>query len=182
MPLSYTLAGSREIDHVGPLRVAADPAGPMDRLYWTDPRWSPTLKAQHEALLRAVAPDPPQRPPPAHLHDRLGEERRPLDRPYDPSRRRNRGGSHPIGAACPAARLRPRLRGTRLRLHHALRPAPRTPATGLLAGDETRQQAYTMLTRGRHTNHAYLVIDRKLATEHDHHEGSRKQLTTHSAC
>ena len=28
---------------------------------------------------------------------------------------------------------------------------------GLLTGDETRQQAYTMLTRGRHTNTAYLV-------------------------
>ena len=29
---------------------------------------------------------------------------------------------------------------------------------GLLTGNETRQQAYTMLTRGRHANHAYLVV------------------------
>jgi DNA primase catalytic core len=29
---------------------------------------------------------------------------------------------------------------------------------GLLAGDESRQQAYTMLTRGRHTNTAYVVV------------------------
>jgi DNA primase catalytic core len=29
---------------------------------------------------------------------------------------------------------------------------------GLLSGDESRQQAYTMLTRGRHANHAYVVV------------------------
>lgn len=29
---------------------------------------------------------------------------------------------------------------------------------GLLAGDESRQQAYTMLTRGRHNNSAYVVV------------------------
>ena len=29
---------------------------------------------------------------------------------------------------------------------------------GLLTGTESRQQAYTMLTRGRHTNHAYVVV------------------------
>ena len=30
---------------------------------------------------------------------------------------------------------------------------------GLLTGEESRQQAYTMLTRGRHANHAWLQVD-----------------------
>src|SRR5688572_7371035 len=29
---------------------------------------------------------------------------------------------------------------------------------GLLTGQESRQQLYTMLTRGRHTNHLYLQV------------------------
>jgi len=41
---------------------------------------------------------------------------------------------------------------------HAAQGVTADTMHGLLAGTETRQQLYTMLTRGRHTNHAYLQV------------------------
>ena len=58
-----------------------------------------------------------------------------------------------------ARRLRPRLDRSRLCHHHPYRPRRlrrhhARPATG----QESRQQLYTMLTRGRHANHLYLQV------------------------
>ena len=58
-----------------------------------------------------------------------------------------------------ARRLRPRLDRSRLRHHHPRRPRRlrrhhARPATG----QESRQQLYTMLTRGRAANHLYLQV------------------------
>ena len=42
---------------------------------------------------------------------------------------------------------------------HAAQGVTADTCHGLLTGDESRQQAYTMLTRGRHANHAWLQVD-----------------------
>ena len=104
---------------------------------------------------------PQQRPPtPPHRH-RLGQERRPLDHhPRQQARRPDRA-AHPQPPHRPAARrLRARPRPV------SATPPPSTPPKastadtmhGLLTGQESRQQLYTMLTRGRHANHLYLQV------------------------
>ncbi len=42
---------------------------------------------------------------------------------------------------------------------HAAQGVTADTCHGLLTGEESRQQAYTMLTRGRHANHAWLQVD-----------------------
>ncbi len=42
---------------------------------------------------------------------------------------------------------------------HAAQGITADTCHGLLTGEESRQQAYTMLTRGRHANHAWLQVD-----------------------
>ena len=69
--------------------------------------------------------------------------------------------AHPQPPHRPAPRrLCPRLDRSRLRHHHPFAPkaSPPTPCTASLTGQESRQQLYTMLTRGRHANHLYLQV------------------------
>lgn len=42
---------------------------------------------------------------------------------------------------------------------HAAQGVTADTCHGLLTGQESRQRAYTMLTRGRHANHAWIQID-----------------------
>ncbi len=93
--------------------------------------------------------------------DRLGEERRPLDHP----RRRPEAAASTPATPSPDATSSCPPTTSPSRSNWAMRPPP-TPRKGvtadtmhgLLAGTESRQQAYTMLTRGREANHAYVVV------------------------
>ena len=119
----------------------------------------------NRACVGDVDHHPPQRPPAATSAHRLGQERRPLDRHRRPPRRRPRRRSHQTQPADrhPARRLRRRVASNSATPPPSTPPkaSPPTPATASLTGDETRQQLYTMLTRGRHANHVYLAGRRR---------------------
>ena len=104
---------------------------------------------------------PQQRPPtPPHRH-RLGQERRPVDH-------------HPASASSGDLTVRHNRSQLTVRLPadyvhastglgyattiHAAQGVSADTMHGLLTGQESRQQLYTMLTRGRHANHLYLQV------------------------
>jgi hypothetical protein len=74
--------------------------------------------------------------------------------------RRRDGPAHPQPPHPPTPRrLRSCLGRTRLRTTiHAAQGVTADTMHGLLTGQESRQQLYTMLTRGRHANHLYLQV------------------------
>ena len=77
----------------------------------------------NEASDRRADHHPRQRPPAAHLGHRLGQERRPVDRPGHPRRRRPDRAAHPARPhRPPPRRVRRDLHRARLRLHRAHRP------------------------------------------------------------
>ena len=91
---------------------------------------------------------------------RLGPQRRPLDRHPRPPRRLDRRPTPPQPQpAHPARRLRPEsVELGYATTIHAAQGVTADTCHGLLTGEESRQLAYTMLTRGRHANHAWLQV------------------------
>ena len=105
---------------------------------------------------------PHQRPPAADVTaSRLGEERRSLDRhPRQPRTvpltvRHNR--SHRT-VKLPADYVRESTGLGYATTIHGAQGVSADTMHGLLTGQESRQQLYTMLTRGRHANHLYLQV------------------------
>ena len=104
---------------------------------------------------------PQQRPPTPPQRHRLGQERRPLDHhPVGRQRRPDRAAQPqpPAPSGCP-----PTMCATSTGLGyattiHAAQGVTADTMHGLVTGQESRQQLYTMLTRGRHANHLYLQV------------------------
>ena len=104
---------------------------------------------------------PGQRPPtPPHRH-RLGQERRPLDHhPHRPAAVASPSGT--TAATCtvrlPVDYVRDSTGLGYATTIHSAQGVSADTMHGLLTGQESRQQLYTMLTRGRHANHLYLQV------------------------
>ena len=104
---------------------------------------------------------PQQRPPPAPGRERLGQERRPVDRPRTSTATASLAVQHqrtgrlvtlPADYVAAAVEL-----GYASTIHGAQGITADT-VHGLATGEETRQQLYTMLTRGADANHLYLQV------------------------
>ena len=123
-----------------------------------------------------------RQPPPARrLGYRLGQERRPLD--HHPAstptahstrhpRRRNAGRTLPADYVSAHVVL-----GYASTIHGAQGATADTSHT-VLTGQETRQQLYVALTRGRHANHLHLALP---TSGEDHSAISRDSLIPPSA-
>ena len=104
---------------------------------------------------------PQQRPPtPPHRH-RLGQKRRPLD--HHRSRATTAGSPCGIPAASSPSGCPPTMSASSTGLGyattiHAAQGVSADTMHGLATGQESRQQLYTMLTRGRAANHLYLQV------------------------
>ena len=104
---------------------------------------------------------PQERPQTSYHRNRLGEERRPVDHPqpdqdwwFEGAARTERPHRHP------ARRLRLHL-ATELGYATTVHTAQGVTADtmhGVVTGEESRQQLYTMLTRGRSANHIYVSV------------------------
>ena len=98
---------------------------------------------------------------PAHHRHRLGEERRPVDRPQRPPGRRPDGAAppqRPAPSGCPPTTCRTSVELGYATTVHTAQGVTADTMHGLATGAESRQQLYTMLTRGRIANHLYLQV------------------------
>ncbi len=123
--------------------------------------WPGRARRRQRGLDRRADHHPRERPPPAHLGHRLGEERRPLDRAGDPRRRRPDRPAHPARPHRAAARrLRRPVHRARLRVHRAHRPGRHRRhharpghrhrvAPAALHDDDPRRARQPRLPRGR---------------------------------
>ena len=94
--------------------------------------------------------------------DRLGQERRPLDRPRRHATTAVLTVQHTTQPAAPSP-CPPTTSPSHVELGyattvHAAQGVTADTMHGLATGEESRQQLYTMLTRGRTANHLYLQV------------------------
>ena len=126
------------------------------------PGWSRgALSGRKPGQCRRCDHHPQQRPPTPPRRHRLGQKRRPLDcHPCRPERgdltvRHNR--SHRT-VRLPADYVRTSTGLGYATTIHAAQGVSADTMHGLVTGQESRQQLYTMLTRGRAANHLYLQV------------------------
>ncbi len=104
---------------------------------------------------------PAQRPATPHHRHRLGQERRPVDHhPHRPATATSPCGTTAAGCTVrlPADYVHTSTGLGYATTIHGAQGVSADTMHGLITGQESRQQLYTMLTRGRHANHLYLQV------------------------